>query len=747
MGARRDAVRVLLRIALRNLTAAPVRTGILGAIILVGSLIVVVGLSLLDSIDRGMRTSVQGSLGGHAQVYAARSEGTLELYGGLRGESLLEPIEDFAKVKEALSKVPNVKQVVPMGIDQAMVATGTTFDVALERLREDVRRMEAGDASPERLRLYASHQAHVRRMVGLLGEDLQQARVIADLESREIKSRMDEFDALRRVGGEEFWRDFEKDRYRALEFLENRVAPVAMENSFTFIRYVGTDVEAFFRAFPLAEVAEGRTIPPGRRGVLIGKQFAEEWLKLKNARRLDQIKDLRDRRGKQIAKDEELQRWVRDNRRGIREILLQLDPVSADEVAARLRAALGVEGTDLAPQGAPNTDRGSAASTDLAPQGAPNTDRGSAASTDLEPLLVRLFETTDEDFEAKYRIFYEVVAPRIRLYKINVGDTITVKAPSKSGYFGSVNVKVYGFLQFKGIERSGIAGMMSVMDLMSFRDLYGYLTREKADEIRRLKARMGAREVRREEAEAELFGAPAASPVATRSEPIDERGLVLGAADRAERASDLSSRVYSQEELDGGVALTAAIILDIPGALRPTMKAIEAASARAGLGLNVVDWQQAAGTVGLFLTLMRGVLLFAVVIFLGIALVVINNAMVMATLQRVKEIGTMRAIGAQRAFVVVMLLVEIGTIGITFGLAGAALGGVVVRAIRAFGGIPATTDMLYFVFSGPSLLPRLGTASLVGSLVLVVVVAVLSGLYPALIAMKVTPVEAMATED
>src|SRR6266540_738066 len=559
MGARRDAVRVLLRIALRNLTAAPVRTGILGAIILVGSLIVVVGSSLLDSIDRGMRTSVQGSLGGHAQVYAARSEGALELYGGLRGESLLEPIEDFAKVKEVLSKVPNVKQVVPMGIDQAMVATGTTFDVALERLREDVRRMEAGDASPERLRLYASHQAHVRRMVGLLGEDLQQARVIADLESREIKSRMDEFDALRRVGGEEFWRDFEKDRYRALEFLENRVAPVAMENSFTFIRYVGTDVEAFFRAFPLAEVAEGRAIPPGRRGVLIGKQFAEEWLKLKNARRLDQIKDLRDRRGKTIAKDEELQRWVRDNRRGI-------------------RAAMAVAGAEP-----------------LAPQGGPKTERGSAASTDLEPLLVRLFETTDEDFDAKYRIFYEVVAPRIRLYKINVGDTITVKAPSKSGYFSSVNVKVYGFLQFKGIERSGIAGMMSVMDLMSFRDLYGYLTREKADEIRRLKARMGAREVRREDAEAELFGAPAAPPAASRSEAIDERGLVLGAADRAERAADLSSRVYAQEEIDGGVALNAAIILDDPGALRPTMKAIEAASARTGLGLKVVDWQQAAG--------------------------------------------------------------------------------------------------------------------------------------------------------
>ena len=55
--------------------------------------------------------------------------------------------------------------------------------------------------------------------------------------------------------------------------------------------------------------------------------------------------------------------------------------------------------------------------------------------------------------------------------------------------------------------------------------------------------------------------------------------------------------------------------------------------------------------------------------------------------------------------------------------------------------------MLYFVFSGPALLPDLGTASLVGSLVLVVLVAVLSGLYPAWIAMKVAPVEAMATDD
>jgi ABC-type lipoprotein release transport system permease subunit len=714
MSARRDAARVLFRIAFRNLTAAPARTAIIGAIVLVGSLIVVVGSSLLDSIDRGMRTSIQGSLGGHLQVYDARSEGTLELYGGLRGESLLEPIEDFARVKEVLAKVPNVRQVVPMGIDQAMVATGTTFDAALEKLRHDVRRMEAGDRSPERRRLYEAHRAHVRRMVGLLADDLDQARAIADVESREIKSQMEEFLAVRRARADEFWEAFDADRYGALEFLENRVAPVAMENAFTFIRYVGTDVDAFFRAFPLAEVVEGERIPSGRRGILVGKQYAEEWLKLKNARRLDQIKDMRDRRGKRIAGDEELQRWVKDNAGGIREILLQLDPVEAEAVAEGLRDALG---------------------------------GGSAASTDLEPLLARLFATTDADFDAKYRVFYDVVAPRLRLYKINVGDTITVKAPSKSGYFSSVNVKVYGFLQFKGIERSGIAGMMTVMDLMSFRDLYGYVTQEKAEEIRRLKATMGAAEVSRDDAEAALFGAAPSGPTEASSRAIDERALVLGAADRAESAEDLSARVYAPEEIERGVALNAALILDDPRALPRTMRDVRQAADAAGLGLKVIDWQEASGMVGQFVTLLRGVLLFAVVIFFAIALVVINNAMVMATLQRVKEIGTMRAIGAQRRFVMGMLVIEIAAVGVAFGLAGAALGGVTVAIIRAAGGIPAVTDLLYFVFSGPALFPRLGTGSVVASVLIVLAVAVLSALYPALLAMRVTPVEAMGSDD
>jgi ABC-type lipoprotein release transport system permease subunit len=712
MGTRGDAIRVLLRIATRNLRASPVRTTILGSIVLVGALVVVVGTSLLDSIDRGLRTSIQGSLGGHLQAYAASSEGALELYGGLRGESLLDPIEDFSKVKAVLGKVPNVKRVVPMGIDQAMVATGNAFDTALERLRADARRLEAGERSEALEREWSSHKAHVRRMVGLLRGEIAQALSIVDPDAKETKDRAADYAALQRASTDAFWEAFDRDRFGNLELLENRIAPLAMDNAFTFLRYVGTDVDAFFDAFPLAEVVEGERIPKGQRGILVGKQYAEEWLKLKNARRLDQIKDARDRRGRRIADDEELRRWVKDNGNGIREILLQLDPIKAEVAATSLRAELG-GGPDEA----------------------------------LEALLARLFASTDATFDRDYHVFYGHLAPLLRLYSINVGETITVKAPSKSGYFNSINLRVYGFLQFRGIERSGIAGMMSVMDLMSFRDLYGYVTAEKAEEIRRLKSSMGAAEVRREDAEAALFGAPGGLEGEARAGTIDERALVGGASEKRVAAEAAATRVYSREEIEHGEALNAAIVLEDPSRLRRSLRDVQAAADAAGLGLKIIDWQEAAGMVGQFVTLMRVVLFTALLIFFSVALVIINNAMVMATLQRVKEIGTMRAIGTQRRFVVVMLLVEIGAIGLLFGLAGAALGGGVVAAIRAAGGIPATTDLLYFVFAGPSLLPTMGGLAVGLSVGIVLAVSILSALYPAAIAMKVSPVEAMATDD
>ncbi|HEX9291731.1 MAG TPA: FtsX-like permease family protein [Anaeromyxobacteraceae bacterium] len=698
---------VLLQIAFRNLFASKAKTFIVGGIILFGAALVVIGSSLLDTVDRGMRGSVQGSLAGQLQIYSARSKDDLALYGGMMGESQLEPIEDFAAVKRAVEKVPNVKSIVPMGIDQAMVATGNEFDVALERLRADVRARLAGDASPDVAARYASHKAHVRRMTTLLQQELHQARAIVD--GKLIKERAGEIADLARSTGEAFWAGFDQDPLGSLEFLENRIAPQSLSGGFTFIRYAGTDLDAYPGAFDRMRIVEGTAVPKGQRGILLGKLYAEDWLKLKTARRLDKIRDARNINRKRIAKDEELQRWVKENQSQTRDILLQLDPIQAGVATERLQRALG------------------------------------SSRTDLHDLLVELFATDDANFDRRYAIFYRELAPLLQLYMVRLGDTITIKAPSKSGYMSSVNLEVYGFVEFRGLEKSALAGIMSLMDIVSWRDLYGYVTPEKAAEIRAIKQSAGARDVSRENAEAELFGAAAPAAVSVRADRIEDP-VLAGAAQRKADAA-LASHASTQEEIDGGVALNAAVTLHDPSRLRETLRDVKGALAAAHLDMKVVDWQQASGIVGQFISLARIILYTAVFIIFAVALVIINNAMVMATLQRVKEIGTIRAIGAQKRFVLAMLLLETAAVGLAFGAAGAAVGAGVVWLIRVRGGIPATSDQLYFFYSGPSLVPQLGTASLVVSLAIVIVVSILSGLYPALIATRVTPLEAMQTDE
>ncbi|GEJ55761.1 ABC transporter permease [Anaeromyxobacter diazotrophicus] len=707
MRSRAGAAGVLVQIAFRNLFASRAKTFIVGGIILFGALLVVVGSSLLDTIDRGMRGSIQGSLAGQLQVYDARSKDELALYGGMMGESQLEPIQDFAALKAVLEKVPNVKSVVPMGIDQAMISSGNEFDVALEKLRGDVRRRMAGEATPELAARYEAHKAHVRRMATLLQQELRQARAIAD--EKLIKERARDTEDLARAVDDRFWAGFDADPLAALEFLENRIAPQSLSGGFTFIRYAGTDLDAYQQAFDRMRIVEGTPVPKGQRGILLGKLYAEDWLKLKTARRLDKIRDALHVQHGRIARDEELQRWVKENQTATRDILLQLDPMQAEEAAARLRQALG------------------------------------SSKTDLHDLLVELFTTDDANFDARYAIFYDRLAPLLQLYMVRVGDTITIKAPSKSGYMSSVNVKVYGFAEFRGLEKSALAGIMSLMDLVSWRDLYGYVTAEKAAEIRAIKQGVGARDISRDAAEAELFGAAPAEAEQAQAVRIEDPELAGVAKKQVD--DELFGRVYTQAEIDAGVALNAAVTLRDPGRLRETMREVKAALGAAGMKMKVVDWQQASGMVGQFVSLARIILYTAVFIIFAVALVVINNAMVMATLQRVKEIGTIRAIGAQKRFVLSMLLLETTVVGLAFGAAGAALGAAVVWLIRARGGIPATNDQLYFFYSGPSLVPTLGTASLAVSLLIVMVVSVLSGIYPALIATRVTPLEAMQSDD
>jgi ABC-type lipoprotein release transport system permease subunit len=699
--------RLLMQVAFRNLFTSKINL-LIGGIIFFGTLLVVVGGALLDSMDSAMSRSIIGSVAGHIQVYSDDSKDELGLFGQMGGEPDLAAVDDFSRIKPVLEKHPNVKTVVPMGTNGALITSGNTVDLTLARLRDLYKkRAEGGETAGLRENI-DSLKAHVRQMVALMEEEMAKGRALLSDSAR----TPEELEAIARARSEAFWSGFEADPFNSLEFLENRIAPQIPDGDLLYIRYAGTDLDTFQRTFDRMEVVDGQPVPPGQRGMLLSKFFYEEYLKLKTARRLDLIKQERDLNKKTIATDPQLQRWVKENQTQTREVLFQLDPIKTGLAVERLQKVLGSQ------------------------------------EPKLEKLLSEFLTTDDANFDTRYAQFYAELAPLLELYRIRLGDYLTITAFTRSGYMQSVNVRIYGTYQFKGLEKSALAGALNLMDLMSFRDLYGYLTADKKAELADLQKQSGVKAVDRANAEEALFGDDSGNTLVAEATPglINEQDAFAAGGMAELRRDDLTRRVYSQAEIEQGVVLSSAVMLKDPEKLQQTMVELKQAAQDAGLKLRVVSWQQAAGIIGQFVLMAKLVLYFAVFIIFVVALVIINNAMMMATLQRVREVGTMRAIGAQRSFVLGMVLVETLLLGVVFGAGGAAVGSGIMAALGS-AGIPAGNEALYFFFSGPRLYPSLSAGNLIAAFIIVLVVSSISTLYPAFLATRVSPLKAMQTDE
>jgi ABC-type lipoprotein release transport system permease subunit len=698
--------RLLMQVAFRNLFTSKINI-LIGGIIFFGTLLVVVGGALLDSMDSAMSRSIVGSIAGHVQVYSDESKDELALFGGMSGDPDLAALDDFSRVKPVLEKHPNVKTVVPMGTSGALITSGNTVDLTLARMRDLYKkRAEAGE-TPELKENIDSVKAHVRQMVGLIEEQNAKSRALLSDAAQDPA----ELEALAKARTDAFWDGFDQDPFGSLEFLENRIAPQIPDGDMLDMRYAGTDLDAFQRTFDRMELVDGQMVPQGQRGMLLSKFFYENFLKLKTALRLDNIKQERDLNQKRIATDPQLQRWVKENQTQTREILFQLDPIKTRQATERLQKALGSQ------------------------------------EPKLEKLLVEFLNTDDANFDTRYAQFYSELAPLLELYRIRMGDNLTITAFTRTGYVQSVNVKIWGTYRFKGLEKSAMAGVTNLMDLMSFRDLYGYLTADKKEEIAELQKANAVKAVDRASAEEALFGEDSGNTLVANATPglIDEKDAFDGALGSLRR-EDLAARVYSQEEIEKGVALSAAVMLKDPEKLQQTMAELKQSATDAGLKLRVVSWQQAAGIIGQFVLMAKLVLYFVVFIIFVVALVIINNAMMMATMQRVREVGTMRAIGAQRSFVLGMVLVETVLLGLVFGGFGALVGSGIMAGLNS-AGIPAANEWAYFFFSGPRLYPTLSVGNLVAAFVIVLVVSAISTLYPAFLATRVSPLQAMQTDE
>ena len=125
----------------------------------------------------------------------------------------------------------------------------------------------------------------------------------------------------------------------------------------------------------------------------------------------------------------------------------------------------------------------------------------------------------------------------------------------------------------------------------------------------------------------------------------------------------------------------------------------------------------------------------------GISLLVggvgIMNTMYTAVLERTKEIGTMKAIGAKNSHVLLLFLLESGLLGLVGGLIGVGIGI----------GLAKTAEYLAAVAIGTELLQASKSPVILGgALAFSFVIGTLSGILPALQASKLKPADALRFE-
>ncbi len=120
-----------------------------------------------------------------------------------------------------------------------------------------------------------------------------------------------------------------------------------------------------------------------------------------------------------------------------------------------------------------------------------------------------------------------------------------------------------------------------------------------------------------------------------------------------------------------------------------------------------------------------------------VCLVGVSNALLMSVTERIKEIGTMKCLGALDSFVVRLFLLEALFMGTVSSLAGSTAGVFfcLLLNLASFGGVAV------HAITSADLLLSVGFGCLVGT-----GLSVLAAIYPSLIAARMQPVEAMRTE-
>jgi len=143
---------------------------------------------------------------------------------------------------------------------------------------------------------------------------------------------------------------------------------------------------------------------------------------------------------------------------------------------------------------------------------------------------------------------------------------------------------------------------------------------------------------------------------------------------------------------------------------------------------------QALSSVNTILTIINAIVSGIAAISLLVGGIGIANTMYTSVLERTKEIGTMKAIGARNSDILYIFIIESGLLGLVGGIIGAGLG---------IGMSYAVSEIANSAFGSTILKFQINYLLVFGALAFSILIGMIAGVFPARQASKLNPVEAL----
>lgn len=303
------------------------------------------------------------------------------------------------------------------------------------------------------------------------------------------------------------------------------------------------------------------------------------------------------------------------------------------------------------------------------------------------------------------------------------------------GSSGSVSLDirsdVVGVFEFNSLKRQ--TRWYNIMDVKSFRECLGYFSgvdpSAKVSDSELETLAMDESDIEAMFSSGSIIGAEAEDPISSSGPSLEE---VLNA---------------EPEDVDAGTYNAVLVKLKDGVNLHQAQKELQALFKEAKADAWVLRWDQALGQIADMAALMRGIVYGFIIFIFIVASIIIMNTLTMTALERISEIGMMRAIGAKKRFVGTMFFAETAMLSAIFGSAGIAVGAVVSQVFTALKVSADGNGMLEILFGGEQLFaPALSPADLLFCFTALAVVTIIAAVYPVIIAGRISPFEAITRD-